>query len=148
MIFRWLELWFFLSRSSISRHNLSVISPIWEFSEECFQKTPLEFIGTEREVRPEFNATWTTEPVFQSNVGTWPKGSTWRKNHYFPPTNDPPPGMMQKVKYIGRGQIKDKVKVPDVEAGTYVVSWRWDCEASPQVWSGCANVELVDWVVL
>ena len=112
-------------------------------TEECFQSTPLEFVGTEREVRPEFNTTWTTEPVLQSNVGTWPKGSTWRKNHYFPPTNDPPPGMMQKVKYIGRGQIKDKVKVPDVEAGTYVVSWRWDCEASPQVWSGCANVELV-----
>ena len=67
----------------------------------------------------------------------------WRKNHYFPPTNDPPAGMMQKVKYIGRGQIKDKVKVPDVEVGTYVVSWRWDCEASPQVWSGCSNVEIV-----
>ena len=118
-------------------------SGISGITEECFQKTPLEFVGDTREIRPEFVADWTTEPVLQSNVGTWPKGSMWRKNHYFPPTNDPPAGMMQKVKYIGRGQIKDKVKVPDVEVGTYVVSWRWDCEASPQVWSGCSNVEIV-----
>ena len=113
-------------------------------TEECFQKTPLEFVGDLREIREKGNTTWTTEPVFQTRIGTWPKGSMWRKNHYFPPTNERPEGWLQRIKYEAPGQIKDKVKVPDVEAGTYVVSWRWDCEASPQVWSGCSNVEIVE----
>lgn len=29
-------------------------------------------------------------------------------------------------------EIVDKVKVPDVPAGDYVVGWRWDCEESAQ----------------
>merc|ERR1712157_312181 len=32
-------------------------------------------------------------------------------------------------------QIMDTIKVPDVAAGSYVLSWRWDCEQTPQVWS-------------
>jgi hypothetical protein len=40
--------------------------------------------------------------------------------------------------------IRDFVKVPkDLEPGKYVLSWRWDCEASAQVWSNCADVTLV-----
>ena len=112
-------------------------------TEECFQQTPLEFVGNVREVRAKTNVTWTTEPVFQTRIGTWPKGSMWRKNHYFPPTHGEPQEWLQRIKYVAQGQMKDKIKVPNVEVGTYVVSWRWDCEASPQVWSGCANVEIV-----
>jgi len=33
------------------------------------------------------------------------------------------------------------VKIPDaLEPGEYVVSWRWDCEQTPQVWNSCADV--------
>jgi len=28
----------------------------------------------------------------------------------------------------------------DVPAGEYLLSWRWDCESSPQVWFSCADV--------
>ena len=40
--------------------------------------------------------------------------------------------------------IVDKVKVPaDLPAGDYVVGWRWDCEHTAQVWSGCGDVTVV-----
>lgn len=40
--------------------------------------------------------------------------------------------------------IVDTLLVPsDLEPGEYVLSWRWDCEQSPQVWATCANVKIV-----
>ena len=36
--------------------------------------------------------------------------------------------------------VKDQVKVPLVKPGEYVVRWRWDCEQSPQIWSGCGDI--------
>jgi len=40
--------------------------------------------------------------------------------------------------------VADKVKVPtDLKAGPYLLSWRWDCEESVQVWQNCADVVLV-----
>ena len=40
--------------------------------------------------------------------------------------------------------LADKVQVPNVPAGDYVVSWRWDCEEfyPGQVWNTCANVRI------
>ena len=36
------------------------------------------------------------------------------------------------------------MEVPaDLEPGAYVLSWRWDCEQSAQVWQNCADVEIV-----
>jgi hypothetical protein len=40
--------------------------------------------------------------------------------------------------------IMDFVKVPSLPAGKYVLGWRYDCEATAQVWSNCADIELVD----
>ena len=38
----------------------------------------------------------------------------------------------------------DKLKVPDsLVPGTYVLSWRWDCEQTPQVWNSCADINIV-----
>jgi len=40
--------------------------------------------------------------------------------------------------------IRDVVKVPkDLQPGKYVLGWRWDCEATAQVWTNCADVTLV-----
>lgn len=40
--------------------------------------------------------------------------------------------------------VMDKVKIPDdLEEGEYFLSWRWDCEQSPQIWQQCADVKLV-----
>jgi hypothetical protein len=38
--------------------------------------------------------------------------------------------------------IVDLVKVPDIPPGEYVLSFRWDCEQLPQVWSNCADVKI------
>jgi len=38
----------------------------------------------------------------------------------------------------------DYLKVPaDLPAGQYSVSWRWDCEETPQVWNSCADISVV-----
>merc|ERR1712146_62955 len=40
--------------------------------------------------------------------------------------------------------IMDEVKVPShFEEGEYLLSWRWDCEQSPQIWQQCADIRLV-----
>ena len=40
--------------------------------------------------------------------------------------------------------IRDLVKIPkDLAPGKYVLGWRWDCEATAQVWSNCADITVV-----
>lgn len=39
--------------------------------------------------------------------------------------------------------IVDKVRVPKVPPGDYVVSFRWDSEQTPQVWASCSDVKIV-----
>ena len=40
--------------------------------------------------------------------------------------------------------IVDKVEVPaDLEEGDYLLSWRWDCEQTPQIWQSCADILVV-----
>ena len=40
--------------------------------------------------------------------------------------------------------IRDVVNVPaDLPPGAYVLGWRYDCEATAQVWSNCADITLV-----
>ena len=36
----------------------------------------------------------------------------------------------------------DQVKVPHT-LGHYILSWRWDCEQTPQVWNSCADIVIV-----
>jgi hypothetical protein len=45
-------------------------------------------------------------------------------------------------------QIVDLVKVPDLPAGDYALSFRWDCEQTPQIWAQCANIEIVSQVMI
>jgi hypothetical protein len=39
-------------------------------------------------------------------------------------------------------EIIDKVKVPNLQPGRYVLSFRWDCEQTPQIWSQCSDIEI------
>lgn len=37
--------------------------------------------------------------------------------------------------------IVDKLTVPaTLPKGDYVLSWRWDCEQTPQIWNTCADI--------
>lgn len=47
-------------------------------------------------------------------------------------------------KSLWEWSVLDRVRVPaDIPLGDYVVSWRWDCEESAQVWQNCADVTVV-----
>lgn len=51
----------------------------------------------------------------------------------------PPP-----ASYHGQPTVRDVVKVPrDLPEGKYVLGFRYDCEATAQVWSNCADITLV-----
>eukprot|EP00035_Acanthoeca_spectabilis_P030759 m.477415 g.477415 ORF g.477415 m.477415 type:complete len:126 (-) comp43590_c0_seq1:50-427(-) len=40
--------------------------------------------------------------------------------------------------------IVDKVQIPKaIPAGKYLLSWRWDCEQSRQIWQNCADIQLI-----
>jgi len=40
--------------------------------------------------------------------------------------------------------IVDKLQVPaTLTPGRYVLSFRWDCEQTPQIWSSCSDIEIV-----
>merc|ERR1712054_476091 len=39
--------------------------------------------------------------------------------------------------------IIDRVQIPaDLTPGDYVLSFRWDCEQTPQIWANCADVTI------
>lgn len=138
-------------------------------TEECFQKTPLNFVDNTQYVQ--YGEDETTRVSFQANrtdVGTFPEGSQWTKNPipacaggdggFFAPTSKcengtqfppPRPGLYGfGVNRLGDVQpfqfsIIDKVHVPeDLAPGDYVLSFRWDCEQTPQVWNTCASITL------
>jgi len=112
---------------------------IWEVTEECFQNGHLKFAGditwTYYDVHgdePWNPDNWVAQPIIKTNEGTTPEGSEWVKIDL--PTH-------------GGGihwAFKDLVEIPeDLEPGEYVLSFRWDCQQSPQVWNSCANIQIL-----
>ena len=40
--------------------------------------------------------------------------------------------------------LEDVIRVPaNVPVGEYVVGWRWDCEATSQIWQSCSDITIV-----
>jgi len=139
-------------------------------TEECFQATHLNFHGDTQWVQYGENGAKTYFQANRTREGTWPEGSQWTKNPIpaclnpdggwtdeqpgcaqsgtqFPP---PAPGLAgYGESYVAPGfpqflfTIMDEVEVPQVEAGEYVLSFRWDCEQTSQIWNGCANIKIV-----
>lgn len=55
------------------------------------------------------------------------------------------PGISGFGKKVWEWSIMDKVVIPkDLEVGEYLLSWRWDCEESTQVWENCADITITD----
>lgn len=116
-------------------------------------------------------STWAMNPIpridFDSKSSGQPKGWTGCSMHPRPATGagcrqfDPPcpqddgwysqPPLRDSVDVEGAcsgdwtgGVIVDHVRIPaGLAPGDYVLSWRWDCEESTQVWSSCADVQVV-----
>jgi len=143
-----------------------------QLTEECFQSTHLKFASTQswiqtgkdQSTRQYFTANRTTE-------GTYPPGSEWTKNpiancaglgggfgnancdcpkgYQFPPpiagvTEGQGANYLYKPSCFFGFNIMDEVVVPDdIEVGDYVLSFRWDCEQTPQVWNACSTIKVV-----
>jgi hypothetical protein len=81
------------------------------------------------------------EPQFPSPVpGVWGNGPGNGCAGCDPDADSPrmQPVCMKEMDY----EIIDKVKVPDLQPGRYVLSFRWDCEQTPQIWSQCSDIEI------
>eukprot|EP00931_Biecheleriopsis_adriatica_P023657 TRINITY_DN14893_c0_g1_i1.p1 TRINITY_DN14893_c0_g1~~TRINITY_DN14893_c0_g1_i1.p1 ORF type:complete len:523 (-),score=94.84 TRINITY_DN14893_c0_g1_i1:137-1705(-) len=135
-----------------------------ELTEECFQANPLSFVGDVQWLQSGDDESKRAEiPARRTSSGTIPEGSQWTRNPIpacgdfgtgdcddpqFPPPNVPASFDIPVVGFSGMNgpleglHIIDKVQVPQLEPGNYVLSWRWDCEQSAQVWSNCADVQL------
>jgi hypothetical protein len=102
---------------------------------------------------------WGTEiPAARLSEGTWPLGSTWtvnpipikmgedgKQHKCFPgfPNKDPAPIPGVFGVYPRKWNVVDKVMVPaDLPDGDYLLSWRWDAEATSQIWQNCADIHI------
>lgn len=57
--------------------------------------------------------------------------------------DSPGKGCSSKSQMIATN-IVDKVAVPaTLDAGQYLLSWRWDCEQTNQIWQNCADVSII-----
>ena len=105
-----------------------------ELTEECFQQNHLDFVGDHQWV--EFNEKPDERvelPAVRTREGTFPPNSQWAKS---------------PIEYNGErnsaSHIFDYVEVPvDLVPGQYVLSFRWDCQATPQIWNACANINII-----
>ena len=112
---------------------------IGHITEECFKKGQLDFHGHTTWIywHPQnsgFNPNnWLPIKAERTRIGTNPKGSQWAKIN-----------LPKKPSQGDSWAIKDLVEIPDtLEAGEYVLSFRWDCQNTPQVWNSCANIQIV-----
>lgn len=113
-------------------------------TEACFQTHHLAFEGNTTTVR--FLDGRTLEiPAVRTAKGTTPAGSQWTRNPV--PTNGEFPKPFP-TNFSGWGwdfSLMDRVMIPaSLPLGQYVVSWRWDCELSPEIWTNCGDVVIVD----
>jgi hypothetical protein len=142
-------------------------------TEECFQQTPLDFVGDTQWAQ--WGENESTRVAFKANRtrhGTWPAGSQWTKNpvpvcrdptggelslscpdcsraggYQFPP---PAPGVYGygicelHGTYTMPFAIVDQLHVPlSITEGQYALSFRYDAEQTPQVWNTCASIRIV-----
>jgi hypothetical protein len=139
-------------------------------TEECFQQTPLAFVGNQSWIQYGNNASDRVAiSAVRTSEGTTPARSEWTKNPV--PACQGASGGLGRASLYGNNtegscapqfqpqvpglfgfgihefpkfMIIDLVRVPeDLLPGKYVLSHRWDCEQTPQVWSTCSDVRIV-----
>ncbi len=112
-------------------------------TEACFQANHLAFADDVTTVRFT-DGTAKTIAATRTTVGTVPAGSHWSKNPIPQSGNFPPPFDGGEGAQWGFSLV-DKVVIPkELALGDYVLSWRWDCELTPQSWANCADVTITD----
>lgn len=99
-----------------------------DVTEKCFQQMPLPFVGDTLWLQEGVGGPRTPVAAERVSEGTFPAGSMWTKT-----------GAWSK----GKTRIVDLVQVPsNLPAGDYVISFRWDCVSTMQVWNQCGSVRI------
>ena len=81
-------------------------------------------------------------PCPDIDKGWYGGNSTHMPTQFYPPDDNRHEGWCSGDWTLG--MISDKVVIPeDIKPGKYVVSWRWDCEETAQVWQNCADVNIL-----
>lgn len=149
------------------------MTSMMDLTEECFQKTPLPFVGGTQWLQYGADESNRTEILaMATSTGTTPAGSQWRRNPLpacsgydggsaetnpcTEPQFDPPVpgafGFFGSAKGSGhetKGRLRyyaivDELQLPsDLTPGDYVLSFRYDCDQTPQVWNTCADIQIV-----
>jgi len=121
-------------------------------------KTPLTWASTLQVLEFQDGSTMSFPGTFVS-YGTKPAGSTWAMNpmpysnaenpvEFAPPCNETVDRTKSDTGICsGRDPFNtllvDTLVVPsDIPSGEYVLSLRWDCEKSAQVWTNCADITI------
>ena len=135
-------------------------------TEAQFQQLPMDFAadskmlmsnGTMLDLASTFvtdgtlpvGGTWQMLPIPMTR-GVTPEGKWSKPSLQFPaPCYDPTPpeSLGQGIctgEWMTNITMYDYLAVPKVPAGEYVMSFRWDCESSAQVWQSCADVTITD----
>lgn len=136
-------------------------------SENCFQSNALTFASANSSIHFDNSTTrFEADKKIITRTYVAPDGTQWRTNpvpvcissaSQYPihgsPTPDCPLGTMFEAGFTeftqgflvpggkNRFSIMDEVNVPN-KVGSYVLSWRWDCEEADQVWTSCADIEI------
>lgn len=137
-------------------------------TESCFQRNPLRFAGNKQWLQ-HINGTRVEIPLVKLSEGTFPPGSEWARVP-FPgcATGGSPPGHGFEDKcteflfpeplpglhgfgYTNNSKvgdafhdwsIMDQLLIPALPDGKYLLSWRWDCEQTTQIWQNCADIAI------
>jgi len=81
-------------------------------------------------------------PCPEIDQGWYGGNATHMPTQFYPPDDNRHEGWCSGDWTLG--MISDKVVIPeDIKPGKYVVSWRWDCEETAQVWQNCADVNIL-----
>ena len=81
-------------------------------------------------------------PCPDLDVGWYHGSATHMPTGSFPPDSNAHEGWCSGDWTLG--MVSDQVRIPaDLPPGRYVLSWRLDCEETAQVWSNCADVNIV-----
>ena len=121
---------------------------ISDLTEECFQNGYLEFVGENQWVNYEadrYSRKLTEITAKRFTEGTFPPGSMWTEVPFYPfyYQNENVDGEFDKT--YGFGHIIDNVNIPStLVPGDYVLSMRYDCKCVPEVFSFCANIQIIE----
>jgi hypothetical protein len=103
----------------------------------------LGFLCGSKTVQSNGTKPWWIDPEAKTKTPACPTGTQFEPPH--------PSIYGYSTTYQQGGKVKeqdmayslvDKVQVPE-QKGEYILSFRWDCEQTAQVWNSCADIEVV-----